>query len=185
MSYIESVMIDLGTKAPDFNLPDVDSGKNLSFLDVKGENGTVVMFICNHCPYVIHVNQELISMANDYKQKGIGFVAISSNEAVDYPQDGPDKMKIHALEVGYNFPYLYDESQDVAKAYDAACTPDLYVFNGEDELFYRGRIDDAKPGSGKEITGRDMRNAMDLMLKGEQAPEKQYPSGGCNIKWKK
>lgn len=184
MSYIESAMIALGTKAPEFRLLDTVSDKELSYSDVRGENGTVVMFICNHCPYVIHVNEELVKMANDYKSKGIGFVAISSNDVVNYPQDGPDKMKIHAAEVAYNFPYLYDESQEVAKAYDAACTPDLYVFDAEDELYYRGRIDDAKPGTGKEITGKDMRDAMDMMLSGDPAPEKQYPSGGCNIKWK-
>lgn len=184
MSYVESVMIDLGTKAPDFKLPDTVSGEEISYSDVQGENGTVVMFICNHCPYVIHVNEELIKLANDYKVKGIGFVAISSNDVENYPQDGPELMKKHAEEVGYNFPYLYDESQEVAKSYEAACTPDLYVFDANQELFYRGRIDDAKPNSGKEITGRDIRNAMDAMLAGESAPEKQYPSGGCNIKWK-
>jgi thiol-disulfide isomerase/thioredoxin len=184
MSYVESVMIDLGTKAPDFKLPDTVSGKDLSFSDVKGENGTVVMFICNHCPYVIHVNEQLIALASDYKSKGIGFVAISSNDVVNYPQDGPELMKKHALEVGYNFPYLYDETQEVAKAYDAACTPDLYVFDGDQKLYYRGRIDDAKPGTDREITGIDIRNAMDDMLEGKSAPEKQYPSGGCNIKWK-
>lgn len=184
MSYVESVMIDLGTKAPDFKLPDTVSGKELEFSDISGKNGTVVMFICNHCPYVIHVNEELVKLAEDYKEKGIGFVAISSNDVVNYPQDGPELMKDHAIQEGYNFPYLYDESQEVAKAYEAACTPDLYVFNADQELFYRGRIDDARPGTGREITGQDIRNAMDDMLNGKAAPEKQYPSGGCNIKWK-
>lgn len=184
MSYVESVMIDLGTKAPTFKLPDTVSGKEISFDEVKGENGTVVMFICNHCPYVIHVNEELIRLASDYKEKGIGFVAISSNDVINYPQDGPELMKKHAEEVGYNFPYLYDESQEVARAYDAACTPDMYVFNGDDELFYRGRIDDARPGNEKKVTGKDIRNAIGLMLEGALPPEKQYPSGGCNIKWK-
>ncbi|GLR17882.1 thioredoxin family protein [Portibacter lacus] len=184
MSYVESIMIDLGTKAPDFKLPDTVSGKELTYADVQGENGTVVMFICNHCPYVIHVNEELINLANDYKAKGIGFVAISSNDAINYPQDGPALMKKHAEEVGYNFPYLYDESQEVAKAYEAACTPDMYVFDHNQELYYRGRIDDARPNTDREITGIDIRNAMDDMLAGKAAPEKQYPSGGCNIKWK-
>jgi len=177
-------MLDLGTKAPTFSLPDTISDETLTFANVKGEKGTVVMFICNHCPYVIHVNDQLIQLANDYKEKGIGFVAISSNDVVNYPQDGPALMKKHAKDVGYNFPYLYDETQEIAKAYDAACTPDLYVFDSEDRLYYRGRIDDAKPGSGKEITGKDIRDAIDAMMAGVNAPEKQYPSGGCNIKWK-
>ncbi len=184
MSYVESVMIDLGTEAPDFTLVDTVSGNKMSYSDVEGKNGTVVMFICNHCPYVIHVNEELIRLASDYNSKDIGFVAISSNDVVNYPQDGPELMKKHAEKVGYNFPYLYDESQSVAKAYDAACTPDLYVFDAKQELYYRGRIDDAKPSTGREVTGKDIRSAIDLMLDGAPAPEKQYPSGGCNIKWK-
>jgi thiol-disulfide isomerase/thioredoxin len=184
MSYVESVMIKLGTQAPVFKLPDTVSSKEMSYEEIKGKNGTVVMFICNHCPYVIHVNEQLISLANDYKAKGIGFVAISSNDVENYPQDGPDLMKKHAEEVGYNFPYLYDATQEVAKAYDAACTPDLYVFDQDQKLYYRGRIDDARPGTGREITGKDIRDAMDDMLEGQPAPEKQYPSGGCNIKWK-
>ena len=184
MSYAESVMIDLGTEAPKFTLPDTVSGENLNYDDIKGKNGTMVMFICNHCPYVIHVNEQLIDLAKDYKSKGIGFVAISSNDAVNYPQDGPELMKKHADEVGYNFPYLYDATQEVAKAYDAACTPDLYVFDQEQKLYYRGRIDDARPGTGREISGKDIRSAMNDMLEGKHAPEKQYPSGGCNIKWK-
>lgn len=184
MSYVESVMIELGTKAPDFLLPDTVSGREMNFSDIKGEKGTVVMFICNHCPYVIHVNDQLIALASDYKKKGIGFVAISSNDVANYPQDGPELMKKHASKVGYNFPYLYDETQEVAKAYHAACTPDLYVFNKDEKLYYRGRIDDAKPGSDRKITGKDIREAMDDMLEGRSAPEKQYPSGGCNIKWK-
>jgi len=184
MSFVESVMIDLGTKAPDFKLPDTVSGEEMTFGDVSGKNGTVVMFICNHCPYVIHVNEELVNLAADYKSKGIGFVAISSNDAVNYPQDGPELMKSHALQEEYNFPYLYDETQEVAKAYEAACTPDMYVFDQDQKLYYRGRIDDARPGTGREITGKDIRNAMDDMLEGKDAPENQYPSGGCNIKWK-
>ncbi len=185
MAYTESTMVNLGTKAPDFNLQDVISNKIISFNEIKGANGTVVMFICNHCPYVIHVNEELIHLADDYASRGIGFVAISSNDVINYPQDGPDKMKDHALKTGYNFPYLFDETQEVAKAYEAACTPDLYVFDENDLLYYRGRIDDARPGTGKTITGKDIRQAMDSMLDSEPAPKKQYPSGGCNIKWKK
>ena len=185
MAYFESVMIALGTKAPSFNLPDTISDQDLSFEEIKGKNGTVVMFICNHCPYVIHVNKELVNLADNYKSKGIGFVAISSNDAVNYPQDGPERMKEHAAVEAYNFPYLYDESQAVARAYDAVCTPDMYVFDQDDSLYYRGRIDDARPGTGKIITGRDIRNAMDDMLAGKPSPKTQYPSGGCGIKWKK
>ncbi len=184
MAFTESVMIDLGTKAPEFNLPDTVSGKNMNFNDIKGENGTMVMFLCNHCPYVIHVNEELVRLANDYGKKGIGFVGISSNDAINYPQDGPDKMKEHAAAEGYPFPYLYDETQEVAKAYDAACTPDLYLFDGEDKLYYRGRIDDSRPKNDNPLTGKDIREALELLLEGKPAPEKQYPSGGCNIKWK-
>lgn len=185
MAYTESVMIALGTKAPEFNLPDTVSGKELAFNDIKGKKGTMVMFLCNHCPYVIHVNEELVKLAKEYSAKGIGFVGISSNDAVNYPQDGPEKMKEHAAEEGYPFPYLYDETQEVAKLYDAACTPDMYLFDGDDQLYYRGRIDESRPKNDLPLTGRDIREALDLLLEGLPAPEKQYPSGGCNIKWKR
>ncbi len=185
MAFAESNMLNLGTKAPDFNLPDTISDKQMTFKDVAGTNGTVVMFICNHCPYVIHVNDELIKLANDYTPKGVGFVGISSNDEINYPQDGPEKMKIHAQQTGYNFPYLYDESQEVAKEYDAACTPDFYIFNGQDELVYRGRLDDSKPGNNNPLNGADLRTALDAVLNNDAVTEKQYPSGGCGIKWKK
>ena len=184
MVSLETPVCEFNKAAVDFSLPGVD-GKDWSLAECAGEKGLLVMFICNHCPYVIHVNDELIRLCEDYKNLGIGFVAISPNDVENYPQDGPDKMKIHAEKIGYNFPYLYDESQDIAKAYDAACTPDLYVFDKSNKLFYRGRIDDARPGTGKEITGVDIRNAIDSMIKGGNPPEIQYPSGGCNIKWKK
>ena len=184
MALTESTMLQLGTKAPTFSLPDTVSGNEISFQDIKGNNGTVVMFLCNHCPYVIHVNQELIRIANDYKEKGIGFVAISSNDAIKYTDDTPDKMKLIAKVLMYPFPYLYDESQDVAKAYDAACTPDLYIFDGDDQLYYRGRLDESRPGNDKPLTGKDMRLALDLLLRDEAPMTKQYPSAGCNIKWK-
>lgn len=184
MALTESTMLQLGTKAPAFSLPDTVSGNEISFQDIKGTNGTVVMFLCNHCPYVIHVNQELIRIANDYKEKGIGFVAISSNDAVKYTDDTPDKMKLIAKVLMYPFPYLYDESQDVARAYDAACTPDLYIFDADDQLYYRGRLDESRPGNDKPLTGKDMRLALDLLLRGEAPMTKQYPSAGCNIKWK-
>lgn len=184
MALTESTMLQLGIKAPGFLLPDTVSGQRLSFTDIKGENGTVVMFLCNHCPYVIHVNHELVNIANDYKDKGIGFVAISSNDAVKYPDDAPDKMRLIAKVLQYPFPYLYDESQEVAQVYEAACTPDLYLFDQSDTLYYRGRLDDSRPGNDKPLTGKDMRIALDLLLRGESPLVKQYPSAGCNIKWK-
>lgn len=185
MALTESNMLDLGTEAPAFNLPDTISDKNISFNDIKGSNATLVMFICNHCPYVIHINDELVRLANDYTPKGVGFVAISSNDVVNYPQDGPDKMKIHAEECNYPFPYLYDESQAVAKAYDAACTPDFYLFDGNGLLQYRGQLDGSRPGSGNPVTGEDLRLAIDTILAGKEVPSNQRPSAGCGIKWKK
>lgn len=184
MAFTESNLLPLGTTAPDFMLPDTMSGKSLSFNDIKGENGTVVLFLCNHCPYVIHVNSTLVSIANEYLKKGIGFVAISSNDAEKYPDDAPDKMSIVARVLQYPFPYLYDEQQDVAKAYDAACTPDIYLFDAQNKLYYRGRLDDSRPKNDKPLTGNDLRMAIDALLAKQTAPEPQYPSGGCNIKWK-
>lgn len=185
MALTESNMLPLGTVAPAFILPDTVSDKEVGLDDVVGENASVVMFLCNHCPYVIHVNEEIVRVVEDYKSKGVGFVGISSNDVINYPQDGPDKMKIHAAEVGYNFPYLYDESQDVAKAYDAACTPDFYIFDGDKKLVYRGRLDSSRPNSGNPLTGVDLRAALDAVLGGENVTDKQYPSAGCNIKWKR
>jgi len=185
MSFTESKMISLGTKAPDFKLPDTVSDQMLSLEDLtKDARATLIMFICNHCPYVIHVNQELIRVTEDYKAKGVAVIAISSNDVENYPMDSPEKMKIHAQEVGYNFPYLYDETQEVAIAYDAACTPDFYLFDEDLKLKYRGRLDNSKPNSGIPLTGVDLRNAIDAVLNNESVAEKQYPSGGCNIKWK-
>lgn len=184
MALTESNMLPLGTAAPSFHLPDTISGKTLRLADVQGEKGTVVMFLCNHCPFVIHVNEEVVAVAGHYQQKGVGFVAISSNDVENYPADAPDKMTAHAKATGYNFPYLYDESQAVAKAYDAACTPDFYVFDGEGKLYYRGRLDRSRPGNSNPLNGEDLRAAIDGMLAGQAAPEKQYPSAGCNIKWK-
>lgn len=185
MAYKESNMIPLGSKAPNFTLMDTISDKWLSLNDVKGAKATVVMFICNHCPYVIHVNSELVKLANDYLPKEVGFVAISSNDAVNYPDDSPDKMKLKAQEEAFPFPYLYDESQQVAKDYDAACTPDLYIFDADLCLAYRGRLDDSRPNSGKELTGKDMRDALETILQGKPVETIQFPSAGCNIKWKK
>lgn len=185
MAFTESNMLPLGSEAPPFALPDTVSGKTIRLQDIASEKATVVMFICNHCPYVIHVNPELVRLANDYLAKGIAFVAISSNDVEHYPQDGPDKMKTHAEREKYPFPYLYDESQNVARAFDAACTPDIYVFDRDLKLVYRGRLDDSKPSNGIPLTGKDLRAALDALLSGQPVADKQYPSGGCNIKWKK
>ncbi len=186
MAYTESTMLPLGTKAPDFTLPDTVSGKMVSLKELsKGKKATVVMFLCNHCPYVIHVNPEIVRLANDYIPKGVAFVGISSNDVEQYPDDAPDKMKEVAQRLGYPFPYLYDETQEVAKAYDAACTPDFYVFDENLQLVYRGRLDDSRPGNGKPLTGKDLRRALDAVLAGQPVDPVQYPSGGCNIKWKK
>jgi peroxiredoxin len=184
MALTESTMLPLGTKAPEFILSDTLSGEEKSFTDIRGNKGTVVMFLCNHCPYVIHVNSELVKTANEYQEKGIGFVAISSNDAEKYPDDAPDKMRIVAKVIGYPFPYLYDETQEIARAYNAACTPDIYLFDADDALYYRGRLDESRPGNDKPLNGNDLRVALDLLLSGEPAPEKQYPGAGCNIKWK-
>jgi peroxiredoxin len=184
MARTPSTMIDLGTKAPDFVLPDTVSGKNISLNDIKGKKATVIMFICNHCPFVKHINDELVRLGNDYTSKGIGFAAISANDAVNYPQDGPDKMKEAAIELKYPFPYLYDESQQVAKAYDAACTPDFFVYDQHQHLVYRGQLDDSRPGNDIPVTGEDIREALDCLLNGKPVPSVQRPSIGCNIKWR-
>lgn len=178
-------MIALGTKAPEFTLPDTVSGKNVSLSDLKSAKATVIMFICNHCPFVKHVNIELVRMANDYIPKGISFIAISSNDVVNFPEDSPEKMKEEARALGYPFPYLYDESQSVARAYDAACTPDFFIYDKDLKLAYRGQLDDSRPSNGIPVTGKDIRAALDLLLAGKSIPADQKPSIGCNIKWKK
>ena len=185
MSFTESTMISLGTKAPDFKLTDTVTGKTMT-LDAltKDAKATLIMFICNHCPYVIHVNEELVRIYDDYQAKGVSIIAISSNDAAKYPMDGPAEMAIHAAKEGYKFPYLYDETQEVAKDYNAACTPDFYLFDEALRLKYRGRLDNSKPNSGIPLTGTDLRQAMDAVLNKKPVTEKQYPSGGCNIKWK-
>ncbi len=184
MSETPSNMLSLGTVAPDFNLPDTVSGKNITLSELKSEKATVVMFICNHCPYVLHVNEELVNLANDYQQKGVSFVAISANDVVNYPQDSPEKMRQTAVNLDYPFPYLYDETQDVAKAYQAACTPDFYIFDGDLKLVYRGQLDESRPYSGVPVSGKDMRAALDNILAGAAVSGNQIPSMGCNIKWK-
>lgn len=184
MALTESNMLELGTKASDFTLPDTVSGKDISLSDIQSDRATVIMFLCNHCPYVIHVNPEIVRLAREYQEKGVRFAAISSNDANKYPQDGPLEMKKHAEKAGYPFPYLYDESQDAARDYDAACTPDFYIFDGRLRLAYRGRLDGSRPGSGIPLTGKDLRAALNAVLAGAPVAEEQYPSAGCGIKWK-
>lgn len=185
MADTPSVMVELGTKAPAFTLKDVVSGEQKSLSQLKSDKATVIMFICNHCPFVKHVNKELVRLANDYIPKGISFIAISSNDVENYPQDSPDKMKEVAEEQGYPFPYLYDETQKVAKAYQAACTPDFYIFDGDLNLVYRGQLDDSRPGNSEPVNGKNIRAALDNILTGKPVDENQKPSIGCNIKWKK
>lgn len=184
MARTSSNMLPLGTIAPDFTMPDTVSGKTVSLDELKSDQATVIMFICNHCPFVKHVDEQLVAVANDYRSKGVSFIAISSNDVENYPQDGPELMKEEAEKLGYPFPYLYDESQEVAKAYDAACTPDFYVFNGDLKCVYRGQLDDSRPGNGKPVTGSDLRAALDEILEGKAVSAPQIPSLGCNIKWK-
>ncbi|MDC8006330.1 thioredoxin family protein [Aureisphaera galaxeae] len=184
MARTESNMLPLGTQAPDFSLVDSVSGDTFTFHDIAGKKGTVVMFICNHCPFVIHVNEEIVRVANDYRVTGFGFVAISSNDVEKYPQDAPDKMWEVARDNSYPFPYLYDETQEVAKAYDAACTPDFYLFDAEHKLVYRGQLDNSRPGNSIPVNGRDLREAIDNILNNSPQRKDQKPSIGCNIKWK-
>jgi peroxiredoxin len=184
MARVNSTMVALGTAAPDFHLPDTVSGKIISLNNVKGPVATVVMFICNHCPFVVHVNTELVKLANDYKNKGIGFVAISANDVVTHPADAPDKMKETALRLQYPFPYCYDETQETAKAYGAACTPDFFIYDKNGQLVYRGQLDDSRPGNEIPVTGKDIRNALDCLISNKPIPEFQRPSIGCNVKWK-
>jgi peroxiredoxin len=184
MSLTPSNMLPLGTVAPDFYLRDAVDNKYYSLADIKGDKGTIVMFICNHCPFVKHVNAEIVRLANDYRILGFGFVAIMSNDVEKYPEDSPEKMEIYANKLNYTFPYLYDKSQEVAKKYEAACTPDFYVFNAELKLIYRGQLDNSRPGNGIPVTGRDLREALDAVLNNRSISENQKPSIGCNIKWK-
>ncbi|MEP2023241.1 MAG: thioredoxin family protein [Reichenbachiella sp.] len=184
MAKTESTMMPLGTTAPAFSLPDTVSGNTKSFSDIKSDKGTVVMFICNHCPYVIHVQEKVVALTKEYQEKGIGFVAISSNDVENYPDDSPELMKKHAEKYGFTFPYLYDESQEIAQAYQAACTPDFFVFDGKDKCVYRGRLDGATPSNNVPITGDDLSLALRNLVAGLPVDTEQHPSLGCNIKWK-
>lgn len=183
MADTPSNMLPLGTKAPPFELRDTVSGKIVSLHQLKGKSGTLIMFICNHCPFVIHIDSELVKLANDYQKKGISFIAISSNDVANYPQDAPHLMKQKAESEGYCFPYLYDETQEVARAYDAACTPDIYLYDKALCLVYRGQLDDARPGNGIPVTGKDVREAIEALLEGKAINPNQKPSIGCSIKW--
>lgn len=184
MALTPSNMMPLGTEAPNFILIDAISNKPVGLKDVQGEKGTVVMFICNHCPFVKHVNEELVRLANDYRVTGFGFVAISSNDIENYPQDAPKFMREVARKENYPFPYLFDETQETAKAYAAACTPDFYLFDAALKLVYRGQLDNSRPGNGIPVNGRDLREAMDNILNNNPQRKDQKPSIGCNIKWK-
>ena len=184
MARTPTTQIPLGFKAPEFKLPNVVDNQLYSLKDLAKKNGLVVMFICNHCPFVVHVLDEIILIAKQYKKKDIGFVAISSNDIVNYPDDSPQKMKKLAIDKQFSFPYLYDESQNVAKSYDAACTPDFSVFNDKLECVYRGQLDDSRPGNEEPINGKDLRLVIDYVLDNKKIDFVQKPSIGCNIKWK-
>lgn len=183
MAATPSTMLKLGTRMPEFSLPDVD-GKPVAGADLLGGPGTLVAFICNHCPFVIHVREEMVRLIKEYQQKGIKAVAISANDAQTHPDDGPKKMAEIARSYGFSFPYLYDKTQETAKAFQAACTPDFFLFDGDGKLFYRGQMDDSRPGNDRPVTGADLRRALDALLAGKPAPEPQKPSMGCNIKWR-
>ena len=183
MAITESYMLPLKTKAPDFSLTNVVSGKVENLNQLKGKSGTLVVFMCNHCPYVIHLIDALIETAEEFSKKGVNTIAISSNSTISHPQDGPEKMYTLALEKKFTFPYLFDKTQEIAHAYKAACTPDFYLFDIDLSLYYRGRYDDSRPGNKNPITGKDLHAAFNSMLKGEHTNGIQNPSLGCNIKW--
>ncbi|NKI26248.1 thioredoxin family protein [Arenibacter sp. 6A1] len=185
MANTPSNMLPLGTKAPDFKLLDTTTNEYKALSELQGRLGTVIMFICNHCPFVKHLNASISQLAKKYQPKGINFIAISSNDVENYPQDSPQLMTLVSQEAGYTFPYLYDSSQEVAKAYDAACTPDFYLFDPKLLLVYRGQYDSSRPGNEIPVTGQDLKQAMDSLIDGTAISEVQKPSMGCNIKWKK
>lgn len=185
MSLTFSTMLELGTKAPDFSLPDVVSDRTITLATFKDQKVLLVMFICRHCPFVAHVQQELARLGRDYQRRGVGIVGISANDASKFADDGPASLKEWASDLGFTFPLCHDESQNVAKAYTASCTPDPFVFDAKRLLVYRGQLDDSRPGNGKPVTGRDLRAALDATLAGHPVDPMQRPSSGCNIKWKR
>ncbi len=180
----ESSMLELGTKAPDFNLTDVVTEQTVSLNTFKDKKALLVMFICKHCPFVKHVQEQLAMLGKDYQEKSVGIAAISSNDIESYPEDAPDSLKQQAEEQGFSFPYLFDESQEVAKSYTAKCTPDFFLFDKERKLVYRGQLDDSRPDSGTPVTGKDLRAALDAVLSDQSVDQNQKPSIGCGIKWK-
>ncbi|WP_414585036.1 thioredoxin family protein [Scytonema sp. PCC 10023] len=184
MALTASTMLSLGTQAPDFHLPDVVSGQTISLSTFAQKKALLVMFICRHCPFVKHVKKELAQLGKDYINKGLGIVAISSNDAKNYPDDAPELLKAMAIELDFNFPFCYDESQETAKAYTAACTPDFFLFDAKQQLVYRGQLDESRPSNGKPVTGADLRAAIDAVLADKPVAGEQKPSIGCNIKWK-
>jgi thiol-disulfide isomerase/thioredoxin len=184
MARTTSNMVALETLAPNFNLKDTNSSESFTFQDLKGEKGTLVIFICNHCPFVHHVIDEIVMIANDYRVQGIGIIAISSNDVVKFPQDAPELMTEFAFQNKFEFPYLYDETQEVAKEYNAACTPDFFLFDNQDKLVYHGQLDDSRPGNGIPLSGNDLRGAIDSVIYNRTINPDQKPSLGCNIKWK-
>ncbi len=184
MAKTESTMVALGTPAPEFRLPDVVAGRTISLQTFAAKKALLVMFICRHCPYVQHVQDELARLGRDYAARDLGIVAISANDAKSYPEDAPALLKAMAAELKLAFPYCYDESQAIAKAYGAVCTPDFFLFDQARRLVYRGQLDDSRPGNGKPVTGRDLRSALDAVLAGRPVDPAQRPSVGCNIKWK-
>ena len=184
MALTESYMLPLDTKAPVFSLQNVSSGSLETLDQLKGSTGTLVVFMCNHCPYVVHLLDALLAIAKEFAQKGVNTIGISSNSILSHPQDGPDEMKKLALEKNFPFPYLYDETQEVAKSYDAACTPDFYIFDENLQSIYHGQLDDSRPGNGKPLTGKDIRNALNNLLDNKPVLKSQKPSVGCGIKWK-
>ncbi len=183
MALTPSTMAGLGTKAPDFSLPDVVTGKTVSLKTFAGKKALLVMFICRHCPYVQHIKKELARLGKDYTGKNLGIVAISSNDADNYPEDAPASLAKMAMELGFDFPFCYDGTQSVAKAYQAACTPDFFLHDSEQRLVYRGQLDESRPGNGKPVTGMDLRSALDAVLADRPVSAAQKPSVGCNIKW--
>ena len=184
MARTPSVMIPLGFKAPAFELLDVKTDQIIKSEDLFGIKGTLIMFICNHCPFVKHINEQIVQIANDYKNSGIKLIAISSNDIINYPEDSPVEMKKIAIKEKFIFPYLFDETQIVAKSYDAACTPDFFIFNNSKKLVYRGQLDDSRPGNNIDVTGIDIRNVLDSLINLKKVNPVQKPSIGCNIKWK-
>ena len=185
MALTESTMLSLGTKAPDFQLPDVVWDKTITLETFADQEALLVMFICQHCPFVKHVKYELAKLGRDYANSNLGIIAISANDVVNYPDDAPEKLKMMAQELGFTFPLCYDESQATAKAYTAACTPDFFLFEASRKLVYRGQLDDSRPGNNIAVTGKDLRAAIDALLTGKTISPVQKPSIGCNIKWKR